>query len=1265
MIIYDKTGEVLFDVQVNDSSVRNRAIMGDNSVTLNLSLPEYATIPVGSYIEYQGQRYTLWSPDNFKKHGTRNFEYKITFGSNQEILKRYKYKSLSDIPFQLKFTLTAKPKMFLQLLVDNLNLRDSGWTVGDCIVATEKYLSFNHEYCYDVLGRLAQEFNTEWEIDGKTIHLRKVEKFKTEPLALSYGKGNGFRPGVGRATQGDKSPLNLLFVQGGDRNIDLATYNSRYLLLPKSKELEYEGRKYKTDKDGMYITRADKEVSQYNEDSYDASNIYPSRVGEVTAVTTEEGTDNEGNPVTFYNIVDTTIPADLNYRDCRIAGEKATMIFQTGVLTGREFDIVQTDTDLTGYDHATRTFELVPLEEDGVTLPNENLKPAIGDKYAIFNIKLPQAYIQDDATQTGASWEMFKEAVRYFYENEEEKFSFTGELDPIWAKNKWLEIGGKIVPGGYIQFSDTQFQPEGILIRITSVKDYINKPHAPVIELSNVPVGGSITTDLGKIDSNDVVDENRYKGSISLTKRRFRDLEETGKMLEAAIDGFSEAINPIYIQTMSLQVGSESLQFRFVNNKTNPVETIPNFDYNQKTKVFTAPTTILQHMTLGIDKISPTHKPSDYKFWDMSSYTSPSLDETAAMYFYAKCSKTRTTGSFLLSKTAYKMDPGDGYYYFLVGTLSSEYEGERSYRNVYGFTEVLPGSITTSVIASSDGQTYFNLVDGEIVAAHLTIKSGSGYNNLTDKPDLGIYATNAELSIQSDRISATVESIKKIDNTISDLNTLYATKAELSIQSDRISATVESINKIDNTISDLNTLYATKAELSIQSDRISATVESINKIDNTIKTSGWITQDYATSIFAAKSDLNTLKTSVASLSVQYNQISSAVGTNTQGIKDAKDLASKACEVGLYSQEQYSQTSNPWNNWSSGAEFKHVGALWYNPSTKITKRYTGIDGSNSWETVNDSAVTAASFVLQNKDKWQLVVANFNANGNPTEESGILTTAYGNTLYAKKDGIISAINQTPEAISIEASKINLIGATRIGKYLIKDGWLVGDTTGGANDAYALMKLRHTKNSDGSFSQITLGSNVNSSLVSNQRVTARIYNGISNKSSVADWGYYYRNTALQLESNYSDVNLALETIGGRMHRGKLWETEEISPITGAGTYSLEKNGSLFLFRDLKADLTFELPLYSTIQKMFGNFQSGVAVSTYGVYTIRLLIDRNCSRRVLVAGTSTTPLLNNNGDIQNDASGVSYGARWMARGDFLVLVFYNKAWYIQSFSY
>ena len=157
------------------------------------------------------------------------------------------------------------------------------------------------------------------------------------------------------------------------------------------KELEYEGRRYKTDKDGCILPVQIKKNAHHNEDSFDASNIYPSRVGEVTAVTTEDGKDDDGNPVTFTTLSIRQFPLILTTVIAVFQMKKATIIFQTGVLTGREFDIVQTDKDLTGYDHATRTFELVSLEEDGVTLPNENLKPAIGDKYAVFNIKLPQA----------------------------------------------------------------------------------------------------------------------------------------------------------------------------------------------------------------------------------------------------------------------------------------------------------------------------------------------------------------------------------------------------------------------------------------------------------------------------------------------------------------------------------------------------------------------------------------------------------------------------------------------------------------------------------------------------------------------------------------------------------------------------------------------------------------------------------------------------------------------------------------------------------
>jgi hypothetical protein len=472
MRIYDKTGEVLLDIPVDDDSYRYRAIAQAKKVELRYSLVDHVELPTGTYIEYHGERYTLWYPSDFKKEGTRVFDYTVTFGGNEEILKKYKYKLLSDKPYKLKFVMTATPRMFVELLVDNLNLYDSGWTVGTVIEAPEKLLSFNHEKCWAVLGRLAEEFDTEFEIVGKTVHLRKVEYFKDAPVALSYGKGNGFLPGVGRANQGDNLPVEILYVQGGERNIDYSAYGSQTLLLPKSQELSYQGRRYKTDKDGMYVTRADRPLSSYNEDSYDASDIYPSRVGTVSETDTEPGEDTDGNDVTFYNFYDSSVPANLNFEDCLIAGQTMTVIFQTGRLAGREFDVK--------YIHDGRKFEIVPAEQDGMDLPNSSLYPEVGDKYAVFNISLPTAYVCDNATKTGASWDMFREAVRYLYEREERQFTFSGELDGIWAKKNWLAIGAKLVPGGYVDFSDPQFQPDGILIRITGVRDHINRPHSPV-----------------------------------------------------------------------------------------------------------------------------------------------------------------------------------------------------------------------------------------------------------------------------------------------------------------------------------------------------------------------------------------------------------------------------------------------------------------------------------------------------------------------------------------------------------------------------------------------------------------------------------------------------------------------------------------------------------------------------------------------------------------------------------------------------------------
>lgn len=707
MRIYDKTGEVLLDIPVDDDSYRYRAIAQAKKVELRYSLVDHVELPTGTYIEYQGERYTLWYPSDFKKEGTRVFDYTVTFGGNEEILKKYKYKLLSDKPYKLKFVMTATPRMFVELLVDNLNLYDSGWTVGTVIEAPEKLLSFNHEKCWAVLGRLAEEFDTEFEIVGKTINLRKVEYYKDAPLKLSYGKGNGFLPGVGRANQGDNLPVEILYVQGGERNIDYSVYGSQTLLLPKSQELSYQGRRYKTDKDGMYVTRADRPLSSYNEDSYDASDIYPSRVGTVSETDTEPGKDTDGNDVTFYNFYDSSVPANLNFEDCLIAGQTMTVIFQTGRLAGREFDVK--------YVHDGRKFEIVSSEQDGMTLPNASLYPEVGDKYAVFNISLPAAYVCDNATKTGASWDMFREAVRYLYEREERQFTFSGELDGIWAKKNWLAIGAKLVPGGYVDFSDPQFQPDGILIRITGVRDYINRPHSPELELSNTPVGGFLSDELGKLESEEVTNETRHKQAVSFTLRRWRDAVEMQGMLEKAFKDYGKGQAMSWLRTMSVLVGHESLQFRFVNRiPTEDGQAVTEVDhaftYDQRKRTLATPSGILQHMTLGIDSLAPSHKVTEYRYWNVAAYTSPYLgDDMEAMYLYARCTKSGSSGSFLLSKEPRDLDDGS-YYNLLCGALSTEVDGQRSFSTLYGFSEIGPGWMRLNKIINTDGTQYWDML---------------------------------------------------------------------------------------------------------------------------------------------------------------------------------------------------------------------------------------------------------------------------------------------------------------------------------------------------------------------------------------------------------------------------------------------------------------------------------------------------------------------------------------------------------------------------
>ena len=888
MIIYNNIGNKILEIEVDDNSYRNRAIMGDHSLTLYYSLPEHIEIPVGSYCEFQGETFTLKRPQNFKMKHKRLFEYTVLFDPPEANAKVWKFRNPVD--GRLKFPLTAKPHEHLQMFVDNMNRRDKGWTVGECIDGVETLIAYDHDFCIDALTRMASTFKTEYEFVGKRVSLRKIEYNKSNPLPLSYGRGNGFKSGVGRSNTGDKPPTEILFVQGGTDNIDPSKYGSSVLLLPKNQTLAYDGehfededgfisknaRRYVVDEARLSIRRDDKQLSSLAEDSLDCSEIYPKRVGTVNTVVVVDEKNN------FYDIVDTSIPSSLNYEECLIEGETMTVVFQTGMLAGREFEVKYYHNAVKG--KAARRFEIVPADIDGQTMPNTTFAPKSGDKYAVFKCMLPTAYISDNATKTGASWDMFRAAVKYLFDNEDLKFTFTGELDGIWSKKDWVNIGGRIKLGGYIRFSDDQFQKDGVLVRITGIKDYINKPHSPVIELSNTTVSGSVSSTLNDLKSEEVIVDDLHRDAIQFTKRRFRDAKETISMLEEALlDNFTNSINPIAVQTMSMLVGDESLQFRFVNSKTTPVPVTHRIVYDNETKQLTAAAGIIQHMTLGINTVSASHKVSEYKFWDMTAYTSAVLDDGKKKYYlYAKVSKTAQTGVFILSENAIKLEGVSGFYHLLVGVLNSEYNEERSFVTLYGFTEILPGRITTDKIVSTDGNTYFDLLKG-IISGQIKFKSGSSGLYELDEWE----AVNSLITQAQNTANAAVESAKNANTAVGNLNGYVdGAFADGIITEAEAKAIEKYINTVNNTKAAVEAAYNklyTNAYLTgtAKTGLLNAKVTLMGSIENLISAINSAIADGKTTV----TEKNNVDSKYATFNSAYADFNTAVEAANKAIQD--------------------------------------------------------------------------------------------------------------------------------------------------------------------------------------------------------------------------------------------------------------------------------------------------------------------------------------------------------------------------------------------
>lgn len=566
MIIYNANDRQVADVVVSDDSFRYRELSGDHYVELKFEVAEPIEIPLLSYIEYDGVRYTLYNSAEITMSHSRAYAYKARFDAPQGLLRQLRMRNPVDK--RLEFDLTATPIEHLNMIVAVLNDKSSGWTAM-AKSAEAKTITYNYNTCLEALQVVADTFDMEWHVDGTEIQLGLTGQLKapSRPLELAYGRGNGLLPGVGRVNYSSEPPLNVMYAQGGTRNIDASIYGSPKLLLPKGASMRYDGvyfdnedgfglngrviAEYETDNLGLAVRKAG--VSgNIAEGALDCTDIYPQREGVIDTVVVENG---------VYYIADRTIPASLNYGDCLIAGGgPMSIVFQSGELAGKEFNADYYHTASGSY--PARRFKIEAQDIDGITMPGGTFVPKRGDRYKVFNVALPASYIADNTTKSGASWDMFRKCVRHLYEHEKPQYTIKGEVDAIWAEGKWDEIKSKVFIGGDVSIANEAFWAQNIILRITSIKDFINKPYEPILGFAprNTAVT-SVKTLLRKMQGEiagirEASAQNKQQTRVSahVLGSRIDDVEHGGGGSGANV--IIESLNETYIETTNTSTDS-------------------------------------------------------------------------------------------------------------------------------------------------------------------------------------------------------------------------------------------------------------------------------------------------------------------------------------------------------------------------------------------------------------------------------------------------------------------------------------------------------------------------------------------------------------------------------------------------------------------------------------------------------------------------------------------------------------------------------------
>ena len=760
------SGEVLLSVPVLQDAVSHEELMASDYVQLTWNSDKGEVLPAGSYIEHEGERYALLSPYHPAMQNEAEFRYSPQFHSRiirwqKVMVPVYTYGEDGEtvVSKELDWSFVGAPADAMSMVVRAIG-QETGeaWTavLGDDLPETVT-ISAQSSSIWSVLAEIAEQCKTEWWVEkgAQRVHLSKC----SHGVYVTLEVGRNIK--VPSVTVNEKEYFTRFYAFGSTRNITQdngvvqgSIVNKRLTLDPvkypggfKDVKGHFEGGEFVSDLSPEEVLVK----SLYFDEIYPSSKLTIAEVRKRMRYRTDDGENKikiggtEEEPIyEQYAVWYFKIPGFEFTEDLIIENLTLSVAFKSGKLRGREFELAYHPEEKKVADGAdvdpeftvmAGEYEIFFEELNGFIIPDDDyITPSDTDEIVLFNINMPDEY------KDSARLDLETQLDKYIEEQIKDNNTYEFESNPVAFHKDKTEVH----LGQTVRFIN---KGETLETRVMMVEKHLDYPCEQKIRVGNVRISGSRqqlrdevrnigeeVSRLSKAEHNSSIIQRDHTRDLSLTMGRYFAMRDTIAMLQNAVAGYTGGINPVTVETMAMLVGDEALQFRFTESRTDltPLENCP-LVYDAETKILSSVPCALIHMTLGIDSMTAmgARKAEDYKSWDMEEWFSdPFEDAQKAYYVYAKVEKEGDKGTYVFSEEPIKMEAqiegeeSGEYYHFLVGILNAEYAETRELITLYGFTEILPSRVSTDKIVSPDGNTYFDLVRGEIGGV-INFKAGS------------------------------------------------------------------------------------------------------------------------------------------------------------------------------------------------------------------------------------------------------------------------------------------------------------------------------------------------------------------------------------------------------------------------------------------------------------------------------------------------------------------------------------------------------------